>query len=93
MFWNCDDLTTLDLSSFDTRKVTDMSDMFYDCNALTTIYVSDTWSTTNVTSSSNMFSKCTKLVGGNGTAYNSSYTDKTYARIDTASTPGYFTAK
>ena len=40
-----------------------------------------------------MFEDCKKIVGGNGTTYNSSYTDKTYARIDTASTPGYFTAK
>jgi hypothetical protein len=40
-----------------------------------------------------MFYDCPKLVGGNGTAYNSSYIDKTYARIDTAEIPGYLTAK
>ena len=39
-----------------------------------------------------MFGDCTRLKGGNGTAYNSSYTDKTYARIDASGTPGYFTA-
>jgi len=41
-----------------------------------------------------MFRGCTKLVGGAGTKYNSSYVDKTYARIDGGtSNPGYFTAK
>ena len=39
-----------------------------------------------------MFSGCTKLIGGAGTKYNSSYVDKTYARIDGGtSNPGYFT--
>ena len=40
-----------------------------------------------------MFTGCTNLVGGNGTTYDSTKVDKTYARIDTASTRGYFTAK
>ena len=39
-----------------------------------------------------MFHNCTQLVGGNGTAYNTNYQDKTYARIDKAGAPGYFTA-
>ncbi len=38
--------------------------------------------------------KCaTNLVDGNEVTYTSSYVDKIYARIDTASTPGYFTLK
>jgi hypothetical protein len=40
-----------------------------------------------------MFSNCLALVGGNGTPYDSTHTDKTYARIDRPGTPGYFTAK
>jgi hypothetical protein len=40
-----------------------------------------------------MFYGCTKLKGGNNTAYNSSYKDKTYARVDKVGQPGYFTAK
>ena len=40
-----------------------------------------------------MFTDCTQLKGGNTTAYNSSKTDKTYARVDKAGQPGYFTAK
>ena len=84
--------TSLDLSSFDTSNVTDMYDMFFK-SAATTIYIGDKWNTSNVTSSSSMFTNATNIVGGNGTTYNSSYTDKTYARVDTASTPGYFTYK
>ena len=42
-----------------------------------------------------MFTGCTSLVGGQGTAYNSSNPkDKTYAHIDGGtSNPGYFTDK
>ena len=85
--------TTLNLSSFNTNKVTDMSRMFQAATNLKTIYASDKFVTTNVTKSSAMFRYCESLVGGNGTVYNSSNTGKTYARIDTASTPGYFTLK
>ena len=86
--------TTLDLSSFDTSNVTSMDGMFYGSTNLKTIYVSNKFNTNNVTSSSSMFYNCKNLVGGAGTKYNSSYTDKTYARIDGGtSNPGYFTAK
>ncbi len=85
-------VTTLDLSSFDTSNVTGMNGMFYFSTKLTTIYVSNKFNTDNVTDSSNMFYYTTKLVGGSGTKYNSSYVDKTYARIDGGtSNPGYFT--
>ena len=40
-----------------------------------------------------MFTNCTSLVGGNGTTYNSNMDGITYARIDTADNPGYFTYK
>ena len=86
--------TTLDLSNFDTSKVTDMSKMFYDSTKLKTIYASNKFNTDAVTSSIEMFTHSTNLVGGSGTTYNSSYTDKTYARIDGGTTnPGYFTSK
>ena len=99
MFYNIS-LTKLGLSNFDTYNVTDMSYMFNSCYNLTTIYVSEYdsttrkgWTTENVTRSEKMFEKVSNLVGGNGTKYNSSYIDVTYARIDTASTPGYLTKK
>ena len=93
MFRGCENLTTLDLSGFDTSKVTNMGQMFYSCENLTTIYVSSSFTTNKVTSSSYMFNTCRNLVGGNGTEYNKNYIDKTYARIDASSTPGYFTKK
>ncbi len=84
--------TTLDLSSFNTSKVTNMRNMFYHSTILKTIYTSDKFNTNLVTSSDNMFYDSTNLVGGAGTKYNSSYIDKTYARIDGGtSSPGYFT--
>ena len=83
---------TLDLSNFNTSNVTNMSYMFYSATNLKTIYISDKFNTSNVTTSTNMFYYCTKLVGGAGTKYNSSYVDKKYARIDGGtSNPGYFT--
>ena len=93
MFYNSQ-ATTLDLSNFDTSKVTNMSNMFYGSTNLKTIYVSNKFNTDKVTSSTGMFSGCTKLIGGAGTKYNSSYVDKTYARIDGGTIrPGYFTSK
>lgn len=93
MFFNCPSLTTLDLSSFDTSDVTDMSGMFAYSDNLTTIYVSDSFNASNVTYGYTMFGDCTKLVGGNGTTYDTTKIDNTYARIDAVGTPGYFTSK
>ena len=94
MFNCCNNLTTIDLSSFNTSNVKFMVSMFFSCFKLKTIYVSSSvWITTQVTSSTDMFSGCTSLVGGSGTKYNSSYTNKTYARIDESLSPGYFTSK
>ena len=86
------EITTLDLSNFNTSKVTDMSYMFRVTSNLKTIYVSDKFLTTAVTNSTDMFKGATSLVGGAGTKYDSTKTDKTYARIDGGtSNPGYFT--
>ena len=95
MFSACMGLTSLDLSSFNTSQVTDMFYMFYNSYNLRTIYVGSGWSTAAVTASTDMFSGCTSLVGGQGTTWNSSNpTDKTYAHIDGGtSNPGYFTDK
>ena len=61
MFYNCSNLTILDLSSFNTSNVTDMIEMFSGCSMLETIYVSDGWSTANVSLSGRMFEGCVKL--------------------------------
>ena len=84
--------TTIDVSNFDTSKVTNMDYMFYNCSNLKTIYASDIFVTNKVTNDNYMFSS-PKLVGGAGTIFDNTKTDKTYARIDTATTPGYFTKK
>ena len=83
--------TLIDISSFNTPKVIDMSRMFYSAKNLKTIYASEKFNTDNVTSSGYMFSNCTSLVGGAGTTYDSTKTDKVYAHIDGGtSNPGYF---
>ncbi len=92
MFQSCTNLTILDLTGWDTSNVTNIFQMFYLCPKLRTIYASDTF-VVNASSGSNMFTGDTNLVGGNGTTYDSSQVGKTYARIDAASTPGYFTKK
>ncbi len=94
MFYGSSGLTSLDLSSFNTTKVTGMTNVFAYCSNLRTITVGSDWSTSAVTSSSNMFNNNTSLVGGMGTTYNDSNPkDKAYAHIDGgASNPGYFTA-
>ena len=70
-----------------------MGSMFQGCSALTTIYVSVLWNTTKVGTSGDMFTGCSNIKGGNGTTYNAEFTDKDYARIDAAGTPGYLTGK
>ncbi|MCR5674812.1 MAG: BspA family leucine-rich repeat surface protein [Lachnospiraceae bacterium] len=95
MFEDCSTLTSLDLSSFDTANVTDMACMFDGRSALTMITVSDSFDVTNVEDSGDMFAGCTALTGGNGTQYNESHIDISYARLDGgpgSATPGYFTA-
>ena len=92
MFMSCASLTSLDLSSFNTAKVTNMSSMFGYCYDLKTIYASSDWSTAAVTSGDAMFTGCTSLVGGAGTAYDENHADYTYAHIDGGpDNPGYLT--
>ena len=93
MFKRVSAAETLDLSSFDTKNVIAMKEMFRECSELRTIYISSGWSTDKVTSTNNftnMFLDCTKIRGMQGTTYNASYVDKTYARLDEGtSKPGY----
>ena len=90
MFYDCSGFSALDLRSFNTAKVTNMSRMFYDDTNLAVIIVGAQWTTANVTTSDYMFNRCNAVLGERGTTYNSSYIDKTYARIDGGSdAPGY----
>ena len=89
MFNGCSTLTSLDLTNFNTAEVRDMNRMFNmldeSSTALTTIYVSDNFVTTNVQNGKNMFKNCTKLKGFQ--KYFLLDTDHQYANYKT----GYFT--
>jgi len=90
MFQGCSELTQLNLSAWNTAKVTSMTSMFQGCSALVTIYVGSGWNTDAVTSSSEMFYFCNKIKGSDGTTYDSSKMDKTYARVgDGGENKGY----
>ena len=94
LFYNCVGVESIDLTNFGFASTTDTSYMFCDCPNLTTIIVDETKSFAigYITSSTLMFGSCYVLVGQNGTAYDSNYTNKTRAYVDTASQPGYLTA-
>ena len=85
MFRRCKGLNSLNLSKFDTQSVTNMSYMFWNSSALTTIYVSDKFVTTKVSSGAKMFKGCTSLKGAID-KYEDSKIDHTYANYET----GYF---
>ena len=88
MFYNCKGLTTLDVSSFNTEAVEDVSDMFHDCESLTTIYCDETWTTEM---SINMFKNCKNIKGGtDGTV---TYDDERIDIMMANPTTGYFTKK
>jgi surface protein len=94
MFRDCSSLTYLDLSSFNTSNVADMVEMFWGCGKLETIYAGSGWETSSVAESVNMFLDCVKLVGMEGTTYDPSKVDMTYARIDGGiSDKGYLSIK
>ena len=86
MFSSCSDLTSLDLSNFDTKEVTNMSKMFWNSSALKTIYVSDKFVTTEVSSGANMFQDCENLKGFIDYISNKDKDNNEYANYKT----GYF---
>ena len=60
MFSGCESLTSLDLSSFDTRNVTNMDRMFCSCKSLTSLDLSS-FDTKNVTNMDGMFIFCNSM--------------------------------
>ena len=60
MFNNCTNLTSIDVSSFNTSNVTNMSSMFDNCSKLTFLNISN-FDTSNVTNMNSMFNGCSKL--------------------------------
>lgn len=93
MFSGCTSLLFADIPSFIIDNVTNTTSMFQNCSKLKKIFTksSANWNNSSkLSSSGNMFSGCTSLVGGNGTTYSSSNVNKAYARIDKAGQAGYF---
>ena len=86
MFSCCEGLNSLDLSKFDTQNVKDMSGMFWNSSALTTIYASDQFVTTKVSSGADMFKGCTNLKGFIEYNKNTDKDNNKYANYKT----GYF---
>ena len=60
MFSGCFELTSLDLSNFDTSNVTNMNSMFYRCSSITSLDLSN-FNTSKVTDMGGMFDKCFNL--------------------------------
>ena len=95
MFRNCSSLTELHLPKFSTAgtgagRIGTATDMFAGCSNLQKVWVNPTYWSKPSGSSARMFKDCVEIVGQNGTAYNPSKIDKTYACVDAPSTPGYF---
>ena len=60
MFYECNKLSSLDLSNFNTANVTNMEEMFYSCQNLSSLDLSK-FNTEKVTNMSGMFYGCQKL--------------------------------
>ena len=60
MFYNCSSLEEIDLLSFNTGNVKNMSCMFYNCSSLQELDLSS-FNTEKVKDMSSMFNKCTSL--------------------------------
>ena len=100
MFSGMPNLTTLDISNFNTSQVINMSYMLYLrdedklMDKLEKIYVNNDFDTAKLTSFEYMFSNRKKLRGGNGSYLTDPLTaDKSWLRVDRPGVWGYFTRK
>ena len=71
MFYNCKDITSLDLSTFDTGNVTNMAAMFYGCFNINSLDLSS-FDTSKVTNMDWMFQECNHLESLDVTSFNTS---------------------
>ena len=71
MFYTCEALTNLDLSSFNTSSVTNMEQMFNWCKALTNLDLSS-FNTSSVTNMQYMFANCKALTNLDLSSFNTS---------------------
>jgi hypothetical protein len=100
VFNGCTNLVVLDITNFSGESLYQSYGAFKDCPKLTTIYCDNDWAE-GMTFEDNdpgslhyeLFTGCTKLVGGNGTHFDAAHSDLLYAHPDVAGNPGYFTKK
>ena len=76
MFQGCTSIVSLDLNSFNTANVTDMTSgntrsMFYGCSSLTNLYINN-FNTKNVTAMGALFSGCSSLTNLDLSSFNTS---------------------
>ena len=69
MFCNCENITEIDFSKFNTQNVNDMKYMFYNCSSLTSLNLSS-FKTENVTDMKFMFYFCSSLITLNLSTFN-----------------------
>ena len=75
MFFECTDITEIDLSNFDTSKVNLINDMFHGCSSLTSLNFSN-FNTPIVTRMNGMFHNCLSLISLNLLNFDSSQVTK-----------------
>ena len=64
MFYECSDITEIDLSNFNTSNVKNMQNMFHECSSLTSLNLSN-FDTSKVKDMSRMFQGCSSLTSLN----------------------------
>lgn len=92
MFNGCEALTSINLSSFASNSVNNVTAMFKNNRSLKTIVASNSFAVKNKTGS-DMFENCDALEGGAGTTFAAAgVANSSYAQVDEGNTnPGYFT--
>ncbi len=71
MFWGCREMTTVDLSNFDTSRIVNMGGMFAQCTSLESLDLSS-FDTSNVKIMYAMFENCNKLSDLNLSSFDTS---------------------
>ena len=89
MFQGCTSIVSLDLNSFNTANVTDMTSgntrsMFYGCSSLTNLYINN-FNTKNVTAMGALFSGCSSLTNLDLSSFNTSNVTNMYGMFSTCS--------
>jgi surface protein len=87
MFAGCTHLTLIDLSNFNTSKITDMSYMFGSCQKIVSLDLSN-FDTSAVTNMERMFSGCLKLTSLTLEPRTTTYTGITTSMFNSITTTG-----